>query len=72
MTWGSLAVCIGSSCCVFCSGLIWLVDTRIEPMKEFVIGSFGVTMSDYCLGLNLFGLSDTIETESSSAISLKS
>ena len=35
-------------------------------MNEFVTGSAGVTQSD---GLNLLGLSEIIETESSSAIS---
>ena len=41
-------------------------DSRMEPMKELVTGSAGVTQSD---GLNLFGLSLIIDIESSSAIS---
>ena len=42
----------------------WL--SLIEPMKEFVTGSAGVTQSE---GLNLLGLSEIIDMESSSAIS---
>ena len=38
------------------------------PMKEFVTGSAGVTQSD---GLKRRGLSEIIEMESSSAISLR-
>ena len=46
--------------------LVWL--SRMLPMKEFVTGSAGVTQSE---GLKRRGLSEIIEIESSSAISLR-
>ena len=44
--------------------LVWL--SLIDPMNELVTGSAGVTQSE---GLNLRGLSEIIDIESSSAIS---
>ena len=62
----------GSSRDPFIVVFIYVVDTRMDPINELVIGSFGVMASDCILALNLLGLSDNIETESSSAISLSS
>ena len=46
--------------------LVWL--SRMLPMKELVTGSAGVTQSE---GLKRRGLSEIIDIESSSAISLR-
>ena len=62
----------GSSRDPFIVVFIYVVDTRMDPINELVIGSFGVMASDCIFALNLLGLSDNIETESSSAISLSS